>query len=237
MSTIIYLSTLFEKKKNFASFLAVLGLILLLIILEPDLGTTLIVTISAVYLFFIAGASLKEMFVVFLFGIVTIIPLVFFSPYRRQRVINYFRASSDIQTTSYHVKQILIALGSGGLLGRGFGQSRQKFLFLPEVATDSIFAVIAEEFGLLGSSALVLAMVFLFNRGFKIAGGGVDFFGRILSGGIIFFLALQAIINLSSIVSLIPLTGVPLPFISYGGSSLLVSLSGIGIVYNISKQS
>lgn len=236
LSSIIYLATIFENKRSFFSFLTVLGLLLLLIILEPDMGTALIVTLGAVYLFFVAGSSIKEMLIIFFLGIVTMIPLIGFSAYRRQRVISYFRASSDAQTTSYHVKQILIALGSGGFLGRGLGQSKQKFLFLPEVATDSIFAVIAEEFGFLGALVLIFSFVFLIIRCFRVAVSQTDVFGRLLAGGIAFSLALQAIINYSSVVSLIPLTGVPLPFISYGGSSLLISLSGMGIVYNISRR-
>jgi len=163
--------------------------------------------------------------------------LIFSSPYRRKRLIEFLSASLEKEKTSYHLKQVLIALGSGGFWGRGFGQSRQKFLFLPEAATDSIFAVIAEEFGFLGASFLIFIYIVMVVRGFNVSLSVGDFFGKMLSFGIIFFIGIQAVINFSSMVSLIPLTGVPLPFISYGGSSLLVSLTGLGILYNVSSQS
>ena len=238
LSLIIYLSTLFEKKRKLLPFILSSGCFLLLIILEPDLGTAGIVIASAVCLFFISGSSLKHILGIMFLGILLFPALIFFSPYRKQRLFSFFGSffNANVEKTSYHVKQILIALGGGGFWGRGFGQSRQKFLFLPEVATDSIFAVIAEEFGFFGSALLIVSFLFLFFRGFKTALQTTDFFGRTLACGIIFFLSFQSIINLSSIVSLIPLTGVPLPFISYGGSSLIVSLSGMGIVYNVSRR-
>jgi cell division protein FtsW len=142
---------------------------------------------------------------------------------------------SDPQGVTYHIAQVLIALGSGGITGLGLGQSRQKF-YIPEVTTDSIFAVIGEELGFLGGLFLIVLFSILIYQGFKIAKNSTDRFGQILAGGITAWLGVQAIINLGAMVSLFPLTGVPLPFISYGGSALVANLAGIGILLNISKK-
>ncbi|HUW24292.1 MAG TPA: putative lipid II flippase FtsW [Patescibacteria group bacterium] len=237
LSLVIYLATFFEKKRSFSVFVAVVGLSLALLLLEPDLGTATIIAATAFGLYFIAGAPWKE---VLSLGVAIAIVgpiLIWFSPYRRQRLLSFLNSSWDAQDASYHIRQVLIALGSGGIFGRGLGQSRQKFLFLPEVTTDSIFAVIAEEFGFLGAGSLVFLFLILVLRGMRLAIYLKDRFAQLLVAGIIFSLGFQAIVNLGAMVALVPLTGVPLPFISYGGSSLLVSLSGMGIVYNISKNS
>ncbi len=236
LAMIIYLASLLERKKNLTTFLGIIGLVLLLVMLEPDMGTAGIITITAVCLFFLAETPLKDILAIIGLGIIAIPGLIFTSAYRKKRFMEFLSSSLEKEKTSYHIKQILIALGSGGFWGRGFGQSRQKYLFLPEAATDSIFAVIAEEFGFLGASFLIFLYVYLIIRGFKVALTINDFFGRMVALGIIFMLGIQAMVNFSSMVALTPLTGVPLPFISYGGSSLLVSLSASGILYNISKQ-
>ena len=137
---------------------------------------------------------------------------------------------------SYHIRQILIALGSGGLFGVGLGQSRQKYEYLPEVTTDSIFAVIAEELGFIGGIILIGVFLFLIWRGIKIAKEAPDEFGRLLAVGIIAWIGFQTIINLASMVALVPLTGIPLPFISYGGTSLILTLTAMGILVSISRQ-
>lgn len=236
LTLIVYLSTLFEKKKEFLPFLSLVGVILGLLLLEPDLGTAVIIIATAVCLFFVSGAGLKELSIMGIASFLLAPVLVLFSPYRRERLFTFLNNSFDVQDSSYHVRQILIALGSGGIFGRGLGQSRQKFLFLPEASTDSIFAVIAEEFGFLGASFFISIFVFLFLKCLKMACRSKDIFGRLLVVGIIFCIGIQTLVNLAAMVSLVPLTGVPLPFISYGGSSLLISLTGMGIVYNISKS-
>lgn len=236
LSMVIYLSSLLEKKKNLKSFLFIIGLVLFLIVLEPDLGTAGIIITTSSALFFLADTAVKEILFIILTGAVTVPILIFSSPYRKKRLMDFLAVSLEKERTSYHLKQVLLSLGSGGFWGRGFGQSRQKYLFLPEVATDSIFAVIAEEFGFLGASFLIFLFIFLVIHGTNVSLLAEDFFGRMLSLGIVFFIGIQAIINFSSMVSLIPLTGVPLPFVSYGGSSLLVSLVSMGILYNISSQ-
>lgn len=232
----LYLATLFEKKRNFVSFLSVLGVILVLLILEPDMGTAIIILATAFFLYFIAGAPLKKIGITALLGLIVIPLLIIISPYRKQRLLDFVASSFNAGKASYHVRQGLIALGSGGIFGRGLGQSRQKFLFLPEVTTDSIFAVIAEEFGFVGAMVLILNFAFLLGRGMKVILAAPDTFGQVLGAGIIIGLTLQVVINLGAMVALTPLTGVPLPFISYGGSSLLTFLSGMGIVYNISRH-
>jgi cell division protein FtsW len=236
LSLIIYLATLLEKKKAFVPFLLIAGVTLGLLLLEPDLGTASVVVATAFCLYFSAGASLKEIGGLVGLGLAATPLLIWLSPYRRERLLTFLNASRDTEGASYHVRQVLIALGSGGIFGRGLGQSRQKFLFLPEVTTDSIFAVIAEEFGFLGAFALIFLFFLLVFRGLKLAIGLKDPFAQLLSAGIIFSLGFQVLVNLGAMVSLIPLTGVPLPFISYGGSSLVVSLAGMGLVYNISRH-
>ena len=236
LTLIIYFSTFFEKKKPLLPFLTIIGIILGLLVLEPDLGSAAIIISTALCLYFIAGAPLKTIFGVSLLGMVLFPVLVLFSPYRKQRLVDFLSSAFDIKGASYHVKQVLIALGSGGFFGRGFGQSRQKFLFLPEAVTDSIAAVLGEEFGFLGLIILVLAFLFLVYRIFKLAMAVKDPFSKILLSGIAFFLGIQTVINLGAIAVLVPFTGVPLPFISYGGSSLLICLVSMGIVYNISRK-
>ena len=142
----------------------------------------------------------------------------------------------DINSSSYHVKQILIALGSGGLTGVGIGNSLQKYAYLPESTTDSIFAIIAEELGFLGACFIIVVFLIIFWRSFLVAANAKDLFGKLLAGGISIFLAVQVLINLAAQTALLPLTGIPLPFISYGGSSLIVDLSSIGILLNIARQ-
>ena len=143
---------------------------------------------------------------------------------------------SSIDASSYHVKQILIAFGAGGLTGVGLGNSLQKYAYLPESTTDSIFAIIAEELGFIGAVILILFFIYIIFRCFHIAINAKDNFGKLLAGGITTFLAIQTIINLAAQTALVPLTGIPLPFISYGGSSLIIDLAAIGILLNISKQ-
>ena len=144
---------------------------------------------------------------------------------------------ADPQGYSYHISQVLIAIGTGGFFGLGIGQSRQKFEYIPEVTTDSIFAVVGEELGFAGSIFLISLFVFLIYKGFKITQECKEPFGKLLAFGLTCWLGLQTIINLGSMVSIFPLTGVPLPFISYGGSALLANLMAVGILLNISKSS
>ncbi|OGY16103.1 MAG: cell division protein FtsW [Candidatus Blackburnbacteria bacterium RIFCSPLOWO2_02_FULL_44_9] len=232
----IFLAASLSKKNSLLRFIVPTGLTCLLIVVEPDLGTTIITAGIALTIYFASGAPLMQFFSLCASGGILGLILALTSGYRRERIITYLNPHSDPVNSSYHVRQILIALGSGGLWGRGLGQSRQKHLFLPEPATDSIFAVIAEELGFIGASLVIAVFLFLIVRGLSIAARVNDPFGKLLATGITAWIAIQAFINLSAMVALVPLTGIPLPFISYGGSSLFVSFCAIGILLNISKH-
>lgn len=212
------------------------GLILLLILAQPDMGTASIVLAEAVVLYFLSGANIMQF--VLLIPVIGLggLLLILFEPYRLARLTAFLHLGRNLEGASYHVKQVLIALGSGGLFGVGAGNSLQKYVYLPENVTDSIFAIVAEEFGFLGSIALIGVFMILIWRGFVIAAQTKDLFGKLLAAGIITFLGIQAVINLSAMTALIPLTGVPLPFISYGGSALIVDLAAIGIILSIARH-
>lgn len=235
----IYLSAWFSSKERgrLFAFLLLLGVIILLIMFQPDMGTAVIILSEALIIYFLEGANILHF--IFLFPVIAFLGylLVLLEPYRLARLIAFLNPSQSLQVSSYHVKQILIALGIGGLTGVGLGNSLQKYAYLPENTTDSIFAIIAEEIGFIGALILILFFILLIKRGFLIALNAKDLFGKLLAGGIISFLAVQAIMNLSAQTALIPITGVPLPFISYGGSALIIDLCAVGIILNISKQS
>lgn len=236
LAFVLYLAAFLSTKKQALPFLALLGVILVLIMLEPDLGTAVIVIASGMIVYFAAGTPLLAILSLGLLGFLTGAGLIFLSPYRRERFLTFLNPTRDPLGASYHIRQILLALGSGGLWGLGLGQSRQKYEYLPAVMTDSIFAVIAEELGFIGGALILLAFLVIIWRGFKIAQEAPGHFGQLLAVGITSWIGLQALINLSAMVALVPLTGVPLPFISYGGSSLIVTLAGVGILVNISKH-
>lgn len=208
-----------------------------LVVIQPDLGTALIFFALTVVIYFLGEAPfwhfLLAIPVILLGSILAIIK----EPYRVERIKAFMDPSYDPLGASYQINQIIIALSSGGLLGVGPGASRSKFEFIPEVHSDAIFAVIVEEVGFLGGLVLVALFVFFLTRAIKIAKDAPDYEGRILAGGIVALIAVQIILNLSAIVALVPLTGIPLPFISYGGSSLFVTLIAVGILLNIKKQS
>lgn len=236
---VIYLSSWFtyKEKGRFLPFTILLGLILGLIILEPDLGTAIIIGSIAVVLYFISGAPLWQFLLLIPAGFFSVLILSITSAYRYRRLMTFLNTSFDPLGASYHVRQLLIALGSGGLLGKGIGKSRQKYYYLPEASTDSIFAIIGEELGFVGVSIVILLFSALIFKGFSIALKAPSRFGQLLAAGITSWLGIQTIINLGAVVALLPLTGAPLVFISYGGSSLIVAFIGIGILLNISRQS
>jgi cell division protein FtsW len=187
-------------------------------------------------LFIISGAKLKYIWYLLPGGLAAFLFLILTSPYRQRRMLGFLDPFSDPQGYTYHIGQVLIAIGSGGLFGLGLGQSKQKFEFIPEVSTDSIFAIVGEEFGFFGAVLMISLFAFLIYRGFVIAGGVNNRYGSLLAYGIVFWLAVQTLVNLGAMVSVIPLTGVPLPFVSYGGSALLSNMLAIGILLNISKN-
>lgn len=234
----IYLAAWFSSKEKgrLPAFLLLLGLVLGLVIAEPDMGTATIILLQALAIYFLSGAPIWQFFAIL--PAVGVLGVLFakLEPYRAERLATFFDFNQSIQTSSYHVRQILIALGSGGLTGVGLGNSLQKYAYLPENTTDSIFAIIAEEVGFLGAVLMIAVFAVIILLGFRVAMKVKDNFGRLLAGGITTLIGVQALINLASQTALIPLTGVPLPFISYGGSALIVNLCAIGILLNISKK-
>lgn len=235
----IYLSAWFSNKEKgrLTAFLLLLGLVLGLVILEPDMGTAIIILAESVAIYFLSGAEISQLLILAPIAFVVSIIVAVLEPYRLSRIATFFNSNQDVSNSSYHVRQILIALGSGGILGVGLGNSLQKYAYLPENTTDSIFAIIAEELGFIGAVVIICVFIVVIIRGLKISANSKDNFGKLLAGGISTFLAAQILINLGSQTALLPLTGVPLPFISHGGSSLIINLSSIGILLNIRKQS
>lgn len=239
LSLAIYLAAWFSKKEKgrFLAFSLLLGLLLMLIILQPDMGTAVVILGEALIVYFLSGGNMLYFAgSIPLLGVIGLI-LIKISPYRAERLATFLNPNQDVLASSYHVKQILIALGNGGVFGVGLGNSLQKYAYLPENTTDSIFAIIAEELGFLGSTVLICIMAVVVWRGFRIAGRAPDNFGKLLAAGVTTFLAIQMIINLGAQTILLPLTGIPLPFISYGGSALIIDLCAIGILLNIARQS
>jgi len=244
LTFILYLSTLFSKNiagiKDVAygliPFLVILGVIIFLIMIQPDMGTMTIIALTGLIIFFVAGAPLKHLAWLILGATGLFLLLVKIAPYRAARLTVFLNPALDPQGIGYHINQALLAIGSGGIFGLGLGHSRQKYLYLPEVTGDSIFAIIAEELGLIFSMALVLLFLTLMYRGYKISKTTPDLFGKLVATGITSWLVCQAFINIAAMVTLIPLTGIPLPFVSYGSSALVASLAAVGILINISKQ-
>jgi len=207
-----------------------------LIMLQPDLGTGLILFISIMAVFFIAGVSLKFFISGGVLGLIGVVFLILIAPYRMDRITSFIDPWKDELGTGFQIIQSLYAIGPGGLLGTGYLNSIQKHFYLPEPQTDFIFSVIAEEFGVVGAFIVVGLFALMFYRGVKISSRCNDKFAKYLAFGIIFQIIFQAAMNLMVVVGLIPVTGVTLPFLSYGGSSLLVSMASIGIVLNISRN-
>ena len=206
-----------------------------LIMLQPDLGTTLVVGIIGITQIFASGVSLLYFLISLVVGLISVAILILVSPYRRDRLMTFFEITKDPLGKGYHIRQILLALGSGGLFGLGIGQSRQKYLFLPEASTDSIFAAISEEIGFIGSFVLILIFAIFIFKAFKIASHAPDQFSKILAVGITAWIGGQTLLNIAAMTALTPLTGIPLPFFSYGGTSLSMILVSCGILLNISR--
>jgi len=217
-------------------FLFALGTIAILILAQPDLGTLLIIIAMSIIVYFVAGGQIKHVLFIILIGLAVVFASVQIAPYRLARITAFFNPSVDPQGIGYHISQAKLAVGSGGLLGLGIGKSRQKFHYLPEVSGDSIFAVMAEEMGFIFSALLIFLFFNLTVRSLKIARGSPDQFGKLLTVGIIGWITVQALINIGAMVGLVPLTGLPLPFISSGGSSMAITLFACGVITNISKQ-
>lgn len=261
ITIVMYLASWLSKKKNkytkfedslkkeflnnLLGFLAILGTVAILVLLEPDLGTTMIICVTAFGMFFVSGKD-KAHTVGSLSVLLLLIPLAILAailePYRLSRITTYLNLIftgevADPRGSGYQMQQIIIGIGSGGFWGKGFGQSRQRFGYLVEntAFTDSIFAVVLEELGLWGGALIVFSWIFFLWRGFKIALNAIDTEGQLLASGITIWLTCQAFFNMAANVGLIPLTGIPLPFLTYGGSSTIITLIAFGILLNVSK--
>ncbi|MFZ5933058.1 MAG: putative lipid II flippase FtsW [Patescibacteria group bacterium] len=231
----VYLAKVAAKSKGPFSFFLPLGVVAALVMLQPDLGTTLVILAIGFAQIFVSGLNLVYILMGGLVGIGIGFLAIVTSDYRRNRLLTFLAQQEDPLGRDYHLRQILLALGSGGLFGVGLGQSRQKFLFLPEAATDSIFAIIAEEIGFIGAFLLICLFVFFILRALKIAFSVSDRFAQVLTIGIATWIGGQTFLNIASMVALVPLTGVPLPFFSYGGSALTMVLVACGILLSISR--
>jgi cell division protein FtsW len=236
LSLSVYFAKLTLNEKKSLSFFIPLILVFGLIMMQPDLGTALVLAGIGFVQIFISGMGLFNILLAFFLAVISSVILILISDYRRDRLLTFLQLAKDPLGKSYHIRQILIALGSGGLFGVGIGQSKQKYLFLPEAATDSIFAVIAEEVGFLGASLLIVLFALYIYFSLNIVINAPDTFSKMLSSGIVVWIGGQAFVNIASMLAIVPLTGIPLPFISYGGSSLVTVLVATGILLNISRN-
>jgi len=207
-----------------------------LIVLEPDLGTTLALGGTVLLMMFAAGANLGQFFGVLALALPAVGVAILVAPYRLQRLLAFLHPESDPQGSGYHIIQSLYALGSGGLFGSGLGQGALKYFYLPEQHTDFIFSIIGEELGLVGAVLVLALFLVLTWRGLRVAMLAPDRFGALLAVGLTTMVSLQALMNVAVVTASMPITGIPLPFISYGGSSLVFALGGMGILLNISRQ-
>ena len=217
-------------------FLILSGILGAILLTQPDTDTFAVSVFAGLAMYIASGAKWRHVLAVFLIGLLAIALLAFTRPYIKQRIESMLNPGSNTQTTSYQLNQSLIAIGSGQIWGRGFGQSVQKFQYLPEPVGDSVFAVAAEEFGFVGSLSIILAFVMFGISGLKIASGAQDDFGRLLALGIVILIVSQAFINIGGMLGVLPLTGIPLPFVSHGGTALFITLVEAGIIMSISRH-
>jgi cell division protein FtsW len=214
----------------------VLLVITLLIFLEPDFGTVVIIWIVIFLIFFIGNVRYPHMISLGFIGIAVLVAYMFMEDYRRERIFAFFNKTAETGGVNFQVNQSLIALGSGNIIGLGLGNSIQKYSYLPEAHTDFIFAILGEEFGLVGTLVVIALFLLLALIGIRICLKTEDYFGRTLAGAITGLIIAQSVINIAVVIGLVPVTGLTLPFISSGGSSLLVNMSCAGILLNISRQ-
>jgi len=229
-----------QTEKGFSQtlivFLIVIGIIAALFCLQSDVSTLGIIASTATVMYFLAGTPFWHIILIILIGSGGLFALIRLVPYRLNRLLVFLKPEMDPMGKAYQIKQALIAIGSGGIWGLGLGMSRQKFGFLPHPMSDSIFAVYAEETGLAGSLALILLFLIFLWRIIRTTKKTQDKFSQLACVGIGFWISLQAFINLGAMMGIIPLSGIPLPFISHGGSHLVVEMIGAGIILNISKN-
>ncbi len=243
ITTIIFFSySLSKNYKELSSFgvflmyIGIIGVIALIIMMEPHFSCTMLIAATACILLLVAGAKIKHFVILGCCALPAIVLMIVKAPYRLARVVTFLNPFEDIQGSGWQIVQSLYAIGSGGIFGAGLGQSRQKYMNIPEPQNDFIFSILAEEFGLLGAILVVVMFIFLIVRGIKIALNAPDLFGTLLATGIVAMIAIQAIVNIAVVTSSMPVTGMPLPFFSYGGTALAITMAEMGIVLNISRH-
>lgn len=225
-----------DIKKGVFPIMSVILVFFGLIMLEPDFGTAMVIVLTLVVLIFISGVQISFFVKIGLIGLVGIVALIIVAPYRMARIVSFLNPWTDPLGSGFQIIQSLYAIGPGGLLGQGFMKSRQKHFYLPEPQTDFIFSIISEEFGFLGVLIVTSIFFFIFYRALSTSFKQSDLFAKYLAFGLSFGIIIQALLNLMVVVGIIPITGVTLPFLSYGGSSLLVSMASMGILLNISRK-
>lgn len=241
---IIYTADFLSRKRSeitsfrsgFLPILIVMGAVCLLILIQPDLGTVLAVVSICFIMFFIGGVKATHMLSFILASLPFIYILVFSVPYRRRRILAFLNPWDDPQGTGFQIIQSLVALGSGGLTGLGLGQGKQKLLYLPAAYTDFIFSIIGEELGFIGTAAIIVLFILFLIQATKISLKAKDSFGQLLSFGLISCLAIESIVNMGVVTSLFPTKGLPFPFISYGGTSLIFNMIYVGLILNIGRS-
>lgn len=234
---VLYFAQWLSKHQRLGPFAVLTLLPVALVMLQPDLGSTLILLSIAFGMYFTANAPLKPLLFTVIFGIITVSLLILSSPYRLERVQTYLNPELDPLNSGYHVRQITLALGNGGLFGKGLGQSKQKYRYIPELSTDSIFSIVAEETGFIGSLLFLSLFFLLIQACFTSTNDLKDRpFEYLCTAGITIWLTSQILLNLGAVVALVPLTGIPLPFISRGGTALVTVLTAVGIFLSLARQ-
>lgn len=225
-----------SAKFGLIPFGIMLGLIGGILLLQPDTDTLAVIFVTGLAMYITAGARWRDVFLMILASALGLAMIAFARPYVMDRLLTFVDPARDPLGSGYQIQQSLIAVGSGGIFGRGFGQSIQKFDFLPEPIGDSVFAVAAEEFGFVGSVFLILLFIWFVKRGLTISVRAPDTFSRLLVLGIVILIAIQAFVNIGAMLGILPLTGLPLLFVSHGGTALFITLAEMGIILNISKH-
>jgi cell division protein FtsW len=244
IGAIIYAAAWFSSVKTgvstlmrgFIPFIGIVGISAFVLLAQPDTDTFIAIAVSVGAIYFVFGARWKHLGIAALAGIILLVGIVYFRPYVLDRIMTFMHPNIDLQGSGYQVNQSLIAIGSGGLLGKGFGQSVQKFKFLPEPIGDSVYAVAAEEFGFLGGAAIIFAFVLFLSRGLQISRRAKDSFGGLLVLGIVIMTLTQSFMNIAAMLGVFPLMGIPLLFISHGGSAILIILAESGIILRVSRE-
>lgn len=225
-----------EWKTGLLPYLMIVGAPAFILLAQPNTSTVIIISLTTAAMYFIAGAPWRDFGILLSLALIGGAALVFMRPYLMDRVMTFFDPSADSLSSGFQIQQSLIAIGSGGITGRGFGQSVEKFNYLPEAVNDSVFAVFGEEFGFVGTVAMVLLFVLFAARGFRIASEASTSAGAFIVTGLTLMIVLSAFLNIGAMLAVLPLTGLPLPFVSHGGTALFTALASVGIILNIAAS-